>query len=329
MKNYKHYFALFLIVLASAATTFADVKIKIKQTAGGQNSENTTYIKGKRERAERNIGEMQMVYLTQCDLKRSVQLNEATKTYLISLYNQQSEAGATANASTGADGVVRAGGTITSTVTYKDLGETRKMFGYNAKHILTKMEMVSSPDACSPSNMKMEVDGWYIDAAFALDCDQGVMGSYGGNQKTGCQDKYQSKIVGNAKRGYPVYEKMTMFDESGKETYSTVSEVLELSQATLDQALFEVPADYREVKNQSEMFSMTATASIKNTNSTTMPGMPNNSGAANSGSLSNIQKQTESNASNSGVKTSAKQPGVVRIGIVTKTGAVRRRRNGG
>ena len=314
MKNHKLYFAILLTCIFFSATAFADVKIKSRQTASGQTFENTTYIKGKRQRTEQNLsGGMQMINLTQCDMKRGVQINSMTKTYIINLYNQTTE-GNTQNASTGNDGVVRAGGTITSTVTYKDTGEVRKMFGYNAKHIITLMETVSSPDACSPMNSKMEFDGWYIDAAFALDCETNRYAGYNPQQKQGCQDKYQTKTIGNAKRGYPVYEKMTMFDQSGKEMMSTVNEVVELSQATLDASLFEIPADYREVKNSSELYSASSMAANSTSNT---PPMPNTSGAS-----SNIQKQAQSDTNNNSSEVGEKQTGVVRIGIMTKTGAV-------
>ena len=105
-----------------------------------------------------------------------------------------------------------------------------------------------------------------------------------------------------------------MLDESGKETFSTVNEVIELSQATLDAALFEVPSDYREVKNAGEMY---ASSSVKN-----MPQVPStNNSAISSGTASSIQKQVQVNVNNS-VEANAKQPGIVRIGIMTKIGAV-------
>lgn len=67
-----------LLMLVFASSAFADVKIKSRQTLSGQTYENTTYIKGKRMRAEQNMGEsMQMINLTQCDLKRGVQMNAA------------------------------------------------------------------------------------------------------------------------------------------------------------------------------------------------------------------------------------------------------------
>src|SRR5678815_5900980 len=77
----------------------------------------------------------------------------------------------------------------------------------------------------------------------------------------GCKDKYEMKTIGTAKRGYPVYEKMTMFDESGKETMSMVNEVVELSKATLEMALFEVPSDYREVQDAAQMYANASSSS--------------------------------------------------------------------
>lgn len=305
-----------------AASAFADVKIKSRQTTSGQSYENTTYIKGKRSRNERDMGQMKMVDLTQCDLKRSVQMNPMSKTYIINMFNQVVETTDQKNVSQ-KDGVVRAGGTITMTVTYKDTGETKKMFGYVAKHIITTMESSSSPDACAPNNTKMQIDGWYIDAAFALDCqNDNYKNGYNPYQKQGCQDKYQTKTVGSSKRGYPVYEKMTMFDDGGKEMTSIVTEVVELSQATLDQALFEVPEDYREVKDMSQMYTASSMTTNSNSDSMNMSnnGSMTNSGMTNSGTISAIKNQSQSNLS---TEVGAKQAGVVRIGLANvKVGAV-------
>lgn len=324
MKSFRiFYFALFLITLVFSSDTFADVKIKARQTMSGQTYENATYIKGKRQRTEQNMGAVQMINLTQCDLKRGVQMNPMSKTYFINMFNQVTEVSNENVSAPKTDGVVRAGGSVTTTVTYKDTGETRKMFGYNARHIITTMETVSSPDACSPSNSKMEIDGWYIDAAFVLDCQNDMYkGGYNSYQKQGCQDKYQMKTIGNSKRGYPVYEKMTMFDQSGKEMTSIVTEVVELSQATLDQALFEIPEDYREVKDMSQMYS----ASSMTTNSNSTSSMSNSSMTTGqtmtSGTISAIKNQAQSN-SNDTTRLGAKQAGIVRIGLTNiKVGAV-------
>ncbi|HKP71958.1 MAG TPA: hypothetical protein VJT82_03405, partial [Pyrinomonadaceae bacterium] len=63
---------LLLCVAGSAALTHADVKIKSRQTMQGQTYENTTYIKGKRQRSEQMGG--QMTAIQQCDLRRDIQI---------------------------------------------------------------------------------------------------------------------------------------------------------------------------------------------------------------------------------------------------------------
>ena len=46
-----------------------------------------------------------------------------------------------------------------------------------------------------------------------------------------------------------------MFGPNGAESFSSVNEVVELSQATLDASLFDVPEGYREVKDFASAFS--------------------------------------------------------------------------
>ena len=71
----------------------------------------------------------------------------------------------------------------------------------------------------------------------------------------GCQDRYETKQIGLAKKGFPVWEKTTMFGPNGAESFSTINEVVEFSQATLDPSLFDVPEGYREVKDFASAFS--------------------------------------------------------------------------
>lgn len=306
-----------ILVFGLSASIFADVKIKSRQTMSGQTYENTTYIKGKRQRSERDMGGMQMIDITQCDLRRSVQISPMTKTYVVTSFENGDETTANAPTSAKKDNVVRAGGTVTTTVTIKDTGERKQMFGFTARRLIITMETVSSPDACSKNNSKMQTDGWYIDAEFALDCDQTAQyrAYLPQTAKAGCQDKYNFKQNGTGKRGFPVYEKMTMFDEKGKETMSFTNEVIELSKATLSAELFDVPQGYREVKDASKMY---AAQNYGTANSSSM-NLPNGGKSSNSGmslpSGSNVN-------SNSGSAPGPKQAGTVRIGLTVKTGAV-------
>jgi len=238
----------------------ADTKVKSRQTSGGQTYENTSYIKGKRQRSEMNNG--QMIVVQQCDLRRNIQIMPAAQAYIIQPYDTPNTTSTSPGAANSQSSATTKGGFVTSTVTTKDTGERKQMLGYTARHIITTMVMESSPEACSQVKSKMQIDGWYIDAEFALECDSGVAyRPYTPPQSGGCQDRYVTKQVGTAKKGYPVWEKTTMFDPSGAESFSTINEVIEFSNATLDASLFDVPAGYRQVNDFASAFSAPATTS--------------------------------------------------------------------
>src|SRR5690349_2912816 len=66
----------------------ADIKIKTKREMMGHAMEDTVYIKGARERTEMGamMGmNMNVITILQCDQNRSIQLNPATRMYMITL----------------------------------------------------------------------------------------------------------------------------------------------------------------------------------------------------------------------------------------------------
>jgi hypothetical protein len=311
--------ALLLLCAAGASQVArADVKIKSKQTAQGQSYENTTYIKGKRQRSEQMGG--QMITIQQCDLRRDIQIMTQMRAYTVRPYDDGAAQASMAPAD-GArpDAERQKGGLVTSTVTTRDTGERKQMFGYTARHIVTTIETKSSPDSCSPMNSKMETDGWYIDAAFVLDCDMERANAYRVRQPGGgCHDRYETKTVGTAKRGYPVWEKMTMFGEDGRESFTTVNEVVELSQATLDQSLFDPPADYREVKDFSAA-SMTAAAGASSGDA----GDADTTRGTDSGMSATVKSMAGAQATQPAAELGPKKAGVVRLGVAAvKAGSV-------
>lgn len=291
-------------LLTVSGIAAADTKVKSRQTSGGQTYENTSYIKGKRQRSENSGG--QMVTIEQCDLRRNLQLMPAAKVYVINPYDDGTP-GSTANTTatnTATPSAVTKGGVVTSTVTTKDTGERKQMFGYTARHIITTMSIESSPDACSQNNTKMEIDGWYIDATFALNCDSNRQYTYRPPTTAGgCRDRYETKTIGTAKKGFPVYEKMTMMG-AGAQSFSTINEVVEISQATLDQSLFEIPPDYRQVEDFSSAFS----AAYANPEAS----------AANTSAPANVNPSANqpAAAATSATTVAAKREGVIRIGVV-------------
>jgi hypothetical protein len=298
-----------LLTLSGIAS--ADTKITSRQTTGGQTYENSSYIKGKRQRSETNNG--QMVMIQQCDLRRNLQIMPQYKAYIVQPYDQPATSRpATPGANTSQPGAVTKGGVVTSTVTTRDTGERKQMFGYTARHIITTMVMDSTPDACSPVKNKMEIDGWYIDAAFALDCDMGrAYQSYKPQASGGCRDRYETKQVGLAKKGFPVWEKTTMFGPNGTESFSSINEVIDFSQATLDPSLFDVPEGYREVQDFASLFS-------------TMPGAATQPGNTSNATPSEPSSQPSTQPANTAsTEPGPKKAGVIRVGLfAVKTGAV-------
>ena len=262
---------LMMATLLLSGTVLADFKITVRQTVAGMTTESTTYIKGKRERSEQDFGGFKSVAIKQCDLRRSIQLNPTMKTYSVDSWTA-------ANALIrNADGVIftkvsastyepntviqtqQKGGTVTVTMSVRDTGERKQMFGYTARRIFVTTSMVSSKDSCNgPSEMKTETEGWYIDAEFDLDCEP-IENRFERERnieekKPDCKDRYIVKNSGSARMGFALYEKITMYN--GNDPFVITREVTELSRATLDQSLFEIPGDYREQKDGASNFAM-------------------------------------------------------------------------
>src|SRR5438309_10644180 len=64
-----------------------DFKITVKTTIAGQATQSTTMIKGARERNETSVNaggfSMNTVNITQCDMRRTIQINDRARKYLI------------------------------------------------------------------------------------------------------------------------------------------------------------------------------------------------------------------------------------------------------
>lgn len=293
------------LLACGAGVASADVKVKMNTSAGGNSSESVVYIKGKRQRSEQGAG---TVSITQCDLKRDVRLNTMTKTYTVSPFDDPTNTATPASADSARPNRTPAkrGGIITSTITTKDTGERKQMFGYTARRIKTSMVTESSPDACQQTKSRMEIDGWYIDFAadFACEAQTAAIMRHATNGD-GCQDQYRTKQIGAARTGYAVQQTMTFYDEAGKASTGYTQEVVELSKTPLDAALFDVPAGYREVKDASEMYAAAAMRAANEdadgeTSNANSSLLKNNSGAAKPANDSAL---------------GAKKEGVMRVGV--------------
>lgn len=305
-------FAVFALLLVSSSglvaqrqrpaqpATPANIKITYKMTVGEQSSQSTTMIKGARERSEMHMGYIDLVTLTQCDLKRTVQISDKTRKYVITpMETGDSSSSPTPGSSAPSmAGPTTRGGVITYTTTANDTGERKEMFGFQARHVKSSMSMSSSPDACTQINQRTETDGWYIDLSVGFNCELGRAAMMGGGRPTpgGCRDRIAYKNVGSARKGFPLIETTTMYGPDGRVTYTTTKEVVELSREPLDAALFDIPAGYTETQNTQELYAMPSMDTMMQQGE---PQTPNN---------------RPSTTMPSAVET--KRPGTLRVGVV-------------
>lgn len=275
-----------------------DIKITYRSTTSGQTYESSTMIKGSRERSQMNTGSgMDLITITQCDLKRTIQISDRVKKYVITPMSTVVAPPSTEANTGGVTQPARKGGVVTYTTTSTDTGERKEMFGFTARHIKTSLTIESSPDACNPVNQRMETDGWYIDLSFGIDCDLGqTQIANRPMARGGCQDKVQFKRQGMARTGYPLSETTTMYGPDGRLVFTSTKEVVELSRAPLEAALFEVPAGYAEARDMQELYAMPSMDAM----------------------ISGTQAQPQAaDREESQPTTGTKAAGVLRVGVVT------------
>ncbi len=248
-------FLSFAVLILFSLSASADTKIKTRSSMMGHSTESTVYIKGARERTEAASMGMGpgLVTLTQCDQKRIITINPQANTCMVMPLGDES--GAAATAAPAAAGSSRKGGTITFNVNTVDTGERQKMLGLNARHIKMTMNAESSADACSKTSLHTESDGWYADIAPAFHCSMGMTPPpSGAGGRSACQDTVRFKRTGGGFPGYPLKQSTTMQAEG--HSFTTVSEVVELTNAPLDASLFEMPAGCKVVSSYQELLNM-------------------------------------------------------------------------
>jgi hypothetical protein len=197
-----------------------------------------------------------MVTLRQCDLKRTVTLNDQAQSYLVVNDPQDDAAARAAALVTGAPvpEQKKTGGRVEITSSITDTGERKQMFGLNARHLKTKVTEKSSDDACSKVDQTFEVDGWYADLG-KENASCGASMAPPVRQGEGCQDAVVEHHSGSGKPGYPLVQNVTMHNPDGSSMVVSIN-VTEASKQPLDAALFDVPASYKQVNSFAELQGM-------------------------------------------------------------------------
>lgn len=298
-------------IVAGAQTNY---KIHQMMTMAGDKSESTIYVRGTRKRTQRSTQGIDVTEIEQCDLKRNIKVNDKKKLYLIESLDLETSAETKTNApktnspkDQSPKPKTTKGGIITMVSNITDTGERKQMFGLTARHIKTSMHTESSPDACSPQDMKTETDGWYVDLATEtcpIDYSK-VMLEAMRDTEGGCQDQYKSRTTGTGKTGFPLTETTTQIMSGQTSTINI--ETLEFSKAPLDQALFDIPAGYKLAANDQELYGfgdMSAMMQNKNGNDDDEEKPKNNSNKNNPTPPVNNSSSSE------------KKAGTVRVGVI-------------
>lgn len=241
----------------------ADYKIRQKLIMEeGMVVESTVYVKGVRERKEAkmsvddpevaammgNMGGMgaMPVTITQCDQKQNVSLNDAKKLYFIDYYDYSGLRPERKQKIPTQKLVIKGTMTVDSVVT--DSGKRQQMFGLTAKWIKYVSSVDVSADSCDgKSSIKIEQEGWFVDLTLTREaCPIPPITG----EKGGCRPKM---IVKSAQHPGFFLEGTTKQFDGGKLVSTTKLQTLDLSKATLEQSLFEIPTSYTEVDSVSEL----------------------------------------------------------------------------
>ena len=242
------------LLLAAMAAQSEDLHLKKNISVGGNVvSSSETSIKGQRTRDVTQTPAGATVSLRQCDLKRTVTLNDQAQTYMVVNDAQDAAAARAAAMVTGAPvpEEKKAGGHVEVTSAITDTGERKQIFGLNARHLKTKVTEKSSDDACTKVDQTFEVDGWYADLGKDVaSCASSMAPPV--RQSQGCQDAVVEHHSGSGKPGYPLVQNVTMHNPDGS-TMTVNIDVTEVNKAPLDAALFDVPASYKQVNSFAEL----------------------------------------------------------------------------
>jgi len=241
-----------LVLLSfSLAAQADDLHFKKTISVGGTTvSSSEVWVKGARERSVTNSPTGTTVTLRQCDMKRSVTLNEQTQAYIATGDIQDEEAMKAAALLGGGQAAPPVGGTITQTTAIADTGERKPMLGFTARHLKMTVQVESSANSCSQVSQKYEIDGWYADVTKDSTSCQAFLPPV--RQNDGCNDRVIARHSGTGKPGYPLAETITLHNADSTTTKIDVATTA-MPKQVLTAEKFDVPAGYRQVNSIAEL----------------------------------------------------------------------------
>lgn len=273
-----------LVLLRAAFATDLKIVTSNKAAAGLPASVTTRYYTQSRSRTEfqslsvhqTSAGGKQMsgprqAIIQQCDARRSYMLDLDAHEYTVTELNDHGhwKPGQPSQASASQEG-----GSLEIYLDTEDTGERKEIFGHTARHLITRERRIVTPENCG-QNTSTETDGWYIDLELPQGCDRLPDKKHSGIAiltagPAGCLKNLQVHRTGVTDVGFAVDLKQTtrsfvpLPDGTKKQVTSTSqSMVTELSEATVDPKLFEVPADFKQVSKLNTQASVPTMVAIQ------------------------------------------------------------------
>jgi len=267
----KKFLATLIITGLWSMPALADWKLSQKiAMPGGASMISTIYVKGVRKRTEtkmeldpqtakmmeqmKSMGmdpaanmPVMPTFISMCDQKQDVFLNDINKLFFVDYYDWSSVPPEKLAKRSGPTKITIKG-TMTLDSWIEDSGKRQTMFGLPAKWLKFTTMIEMSPDACDPSPpTKMEMEGWFVNLMLQTDNCSIAPQRTGG---TLCMPKMIVKRT--ASPGF-LLTGTTRTYVNGKLISENKTETVDLSKATLLDALFDIPKDYTEVDSIQEL----------------------------------------------------------------------------
>ena len=245
--------AAFVLAVLSFCFIAQAQDLHLKKTVsveGNAVSSSEIWVKGARQRNVTTSPTGTTVMLHQCDLKRTVTINDQAQTYLVAGDPQDDAAMKAAALLNGGSAPAPAGGTVNQTITVSDTGERKTMLGLAARRLKMTVSIAPGQGACSQLSQKYEIDGWYAD----INKDQaGCQDSLPPVRQTeGCTDRVVVHRSGTGRPGYPLSQTITLHNPDSSTTKIDIATVA-LPKQALAADQFDVPANYRQVNTTAEL----------------------------------------------------------------------------
>lgn len=266
----KRHLLLILALITATTPVFADWKLTQKmkmgsEAAGGRTT--TIYQKGVRQRREDKMdmgqgaddpevaammSQMGMsmptlpIMVTQCDLKQDLFINEKNRNYFIDYYDWSTLPPEKLARRPNQKIVIK--GTATTDLVIVDSGKRQQMFGLAARWLKVTQTIETSADSCDgASSAKIEQEGWFV--YLSLESEACPI-RQPQTETGGCRPRVIVKRTGNP--GIMLTGTMRTYQGNNVAVAFEI-ETTELSKATLDPALFDIPKDFYEVDSMADL----------------------------------------------------------------------------